>query len=76
MKRGRALAMVILAGLAASAGGCANEQGSASAFSTNREAGLVPAPGRQRGLMVAGDSLGRAVFEGSTPAMASVPDRE
>jgi hypothetical protein len=76
MKRGTSLSLCSLATLAAVLTGCSNSTDSSSALAANEAMTVPPAPARQRGLMFASDGLGRAVFSDSTPAMASVPERD
>lgn len=77
MKHGRAAAALVVTGAALVLSGCGNGQSSSSTLTSN-EAMTIPSPtpARQRGLMYASDSLGRAVFPNDSSAMASVPDRD
>lgn len=63
-------AAALVAGLTGCSSGQSNSGGMAATDSLNAP------PARQRGLMVAGDSLGRAVFSENHPALANVPDRD
>lgn len=76
MKRGRAAAVLMTVGAALVASGCGSGKSSPTNLAANEAMALPPTPAKQRGLMFASDSLGRAVFADDAPAMASVPDRE
>ena len=76
MKLGRAAAALVAMAGAALLGGCGSGQSSPSTLASNEAMAVPPTPAKQRGLMFASDSLGRAVFADDAPAMASVPDRD
>ena len=77
MKHGRAAAALVVTGAALVLSGCGNGQSSSSTLASNEAMAIPsPTPARQRGLMYASDSLGRAVFPNDSAAMASVPDRD
>jgi hypothetical protein len=67
------LSVCVLAAAMCGAGGCASSKES-SGMSAGEPAAHEPA--RRRGLMVAGDSLGRAMFSENHPTLATVPDRD
>lgn len=56
--------------------------GAAGCAGSGRSAGMAAKdpthapPARQRGLMVAGDSIGRAMFSENHPTLATVPERD
>lgn len=78
MKRGRMAAALVAVGATLVLTGCGSGKSSSTELASN-EAMTVSAtqtPARQRGLMFAGDNLGRAVFADEAPALASVPDRD
>lgn len=76
MKRERAAVVLLAAGAVLTLGGCGSAKDSPSGLAANEAMTLPPTPAKQRGLMFASDSLGRAVFADDAPAMASVPDRD
>ncbi len=78
MKCGRGVMALVAIGATLGSAGCGGGKSSPSTLASDES---MPTRGmaqsaRPRGLMVAGDTLGRVVFSDSTPAMASVPDRE
>jgi hypothetical protein len=80
MKRSRNRTAAIFAFSAAAAiTGCSSSQDSPSSLAGNEAMTVSSAPARQsrpRGLLYASDTVGQAIFSDTTPAMASVPERE
>ncbi len=79
MKRGRTATAWLMTGAAMALAGCSSGGSSSSELASNEPMTIstaTPAPARQRGMMVAGDTLGRALFTSDSAAVVSVPDRD
>lgn len=71
--------MVMAAGAALALSGCGSGKSSSSELASNEAMTISVAsqqPAKQRGLIMASDSLGRVVFADEAPAIASVPDQD
>jgi len=79
MKRGRTATAWLMTGAALSLAGCGNGGNSSSELASNEPMTIstaTPTPARQRGMMVAGDSLGQALFATESTTVVTVPDRD
>lgn len=67
------LSVCVLAVAISGAAGCASSNASSGMAAKDP---VEAPPARRRGLMVAGDSIGRAMFSENHPTLATVPDRD